>query len=317
MELALHSVSYAGLWPGQAALSLEEFIPHAAQLGYQSVMLVGKRPHLSLLDYDADGRKRLRDLAAAHRIRIACIAGYTDFTAGAERAEIPLAEMQAVHVMELARAARALGADIVRIFTSYERTDVLNHNAAWQRTVAAVRDASRRAADFGVTIGVQNHHDLALHHESLLAFLEEVDQPNCKASFDAWAPALHGLSGSDVAAAVRRMAPHMVHTTVADYVRRPRYRYLPGLTNYTPEDDEVQAVPMGSGFIDYPTFFSTLREAGFEGTVAYEMCSPIRGGGSVQNLDRYARQFLDYMAGHSAAAANGHASTKQLAAASA
>jgi sugar phosphate isomerase/epimerase len=87
-----------------------------------------------------------------------------------------------------------------------------------------------------------------------------------------------------------------VHTTVADYTRRPRFRYLPGgLTNYAREDDEVQAVPMGEGFIDYPAFFGALREAGFHGSIAYEMCSPIRGGGSQENLDRYARRFLSYM----------------------
>ena len=27
MQLALHSVSYAGVWPGQERLTLEEFIP--------------------------------------------------------------------------------------------------------------------------------------------------------------------------------------------------------------------------------------------------------------------------------------------------
>src|SRR5690348_8921629 len=99
--LTLHSVSYAGLWPGQAKLSLEEFVPRAAQLGYQAVMFVGKRPHLSLLDYDADRRKRLRDLVQSNNLTVSSIAGYTDFTAGTERAEIPNAEMQSVHVMEL------------------------------------------------------------------------------------------------------------------------------------------------------------------------------------------------------------------------
>ena len=60
-QLSLHSVSYAGVWRGQARLTLEEFVPRAAALGYRSVMLVGKRPHLSLLDYDAPRRAGLRD----------------------------------------------------------------------------------------------------------------------------------------------------------------------------------------------------------------------------------------------------------------
>ena len=42
-------------------------------------------------------------------------------------------------------------------------------------------------------------------------------------------------------------------------------------------------------------FFAALRESGYQGSVAYEMCSPLRGGGSEANLDRCARRFLEYM----------------------
>ena len=49
MKLSLFSVSYAGLW-GQHRLDLPAFIAKAAQLGYDAVMLMGKRPHLSPLD---------------------------------------------------------------------------------------------------------------------------------------------------------------------------------------------------------------------------------------------------------------------------
>jgi sugar phosphate isomerase/epimerase len=143
-----------------------------------------------------------------------------------------------------------------------------------------------------VTLGVQNHHDTAVHHDSLFELLAEVGEPNCKGMFDAWAPA---LQGEDLAAAVRKMAPYLVHTTVADYVRRPRFRYQPALVNYTREPDAVRAVPMGEGFIDYAAFFAALEEIGYGGSVAYEMCSPLRGGGSEENLDRCARQFLGYM----------------------
>ena len=42
-------MSYAGLW-GQHRLDTVDFIAKAAELGYSSVMLMGKRPHLSPLD---------------------------------------------------------------------------------------------------------------------------------------------------------------------------------------------------------------------------------------------------------------------------
>ena len=67
--------------------------------------------------------------------------------------------------------------------------------------------------------------------------------------------------------------------------------------NFAEQTAWSQAVPMGEGFIDYRAFLGALRAGGFEGTVAYEMCSPLLGGGSIANLDRYARQFLAWLAG--------------------
>ena len=54
----LFSVSYAGLW-GQQTLDLEAFIRKAAKLGYSAVELMGKRPHLSVLDC---GQRELLDI---------------------------------------------------------------------------------------------------------------------------------------------------------------------------------------------------------------------------------------------------------------
>ena len=45
MKLSLFSVSYAGYW-GQRELGLAAFIAKAAELGYEAVMLAGKRPSI-------------------------------------------------------------------------------------------------------------------------------------------------------------------------------------------------------------------------------------------------------------------------------
>lgn len=289
--LALHSVSYAGVWPGQAQLPLAQFIPKAARLGFDAVMLMAKRPHLSLLDMTPSVRKEIKKLADDQGVRVAVIAAYNDFALGAEAPDVPLREMQVHYLGELAKLAADLGCRLVRVFTAFER-EAVPHQAAWGQSVSCLREASRRAADHGVTLGVQNHHDLAVHHDSLADLLAEIGEPNCKACFDAWAPALQGV---DPAAAVARMAPYLVHTTVADYVRRPRFQYVPALVNYVPRPDAVRAVPMGQGFIDYRAFFAALAEIGYGGHVAYEMCSPLEGGGSEANLDRCAAAFVRFM----------------------
>jgi sugar phosphate isomerase/epimerase len=288
MKTCLHTVSYAGGW-GQASLSLEETVDRAATLGFDGVMLMARRPHASVLDMPPS---RVRELAARLErlgLSCACIAGYTNFTADAARPDIPLREMQVDHVAALCRLAQELGCGVVRVFTGYETPD-LAPSRAWGMCVASLRECADRAADLGVTIGVQNHHDIAAGWQAMQEMLAQVDHPHCRACFDAWAPALHG---DDVVAAARQMGPLTVHTTTADYVRLPRYRYEPQLVSYVREPDQTQAVPIGEGFVDNSGFLTALSQTGYRGYVGYEMCSPLRGGGGIQNLDRCAQAFLD------------------------
>lgn len=291
LKPVLHSVSYSGAWHGQARLPLDDFLVKASSLGFAGVMLMAKRPHLSVLDFNADRLKQLRETLDRLSLECSVIAGYTNFSADAEHPEVPQREIQIAHVTDLARMAQALGATVVRVFTAYEHPR-LGHGALLPVLVDALRECAKRASDFGVTIGIQNHHDCGVHYTTLLDLLEEINEPNCKASFDAWAPA---LQGEDYLAAARVMASRTCHTTVADYQLRPRYAYNNTLVNYEAQTPYVQAVPMGDGFIDYRGFFQTLVEHGYRGAVAYEMCSPLKGGGSLENLDRYAKRFIEYL----------------------
>lgn len=285
----LHSVSYSGSW-GQASLTLDEFLDKAADLGFDGVLLMAKRPHLSLLDWGQAERRQLRGRLETRGLKPVCVAGYNNFTAGLEHKDCPNLEIQVHHVTELAKMAHDLGGDLVRLFTGYEH-NAADYGTQWRLVVRALKECARRAADLGVTIGVQNHHDIACGFEAQRDLIDAVGEPNCRALFDAWAPALHG---ADIVSAARTMAPITVHTTIANYQKRPRYRYEPAVVNYVPLPPAMQAVPVDEGFIDYPSFLSALVEGGFRGSVAYEICSPVYGGGSIENLDRYCRRFLDF-----------------------
>lgn len=290
MKLGLFSVGYAGYW-GQRQLPLPEFIAKAATLGYDSVMLAGKRPHLSPLDADAELVASVRAALEQHSIACGVVAGYTDLSP-ASAAEVPYLEMQIAYVETLARLATVLGAPVVRVFTAYE---VAGHSpyAIWNGVVRALREMCDRAAAHGVTVAVQNHHDLGVHSDVLLEVLHDVDRPNCKIGFDAWSPALRG---EDLYTCAKKMAPHTAITTSADYVRLPRFHYRPELINYErAEPDLVRAVKFGTGFIDYSAFFHGLMEGGFDGYANYEMCSPIRGGGTIENLDAYSAHYVEWM----------------------
>jgi sugar phosphate isomerase/epimerase len=286
----LFSVSYSGSW-GQAKLSVEDFVDHAADLGFEGVMLGAKRPHLSLLDCDDKARATLRRQLESRGLRTICVAGYNNFTADLEHAEIPLREIQVHYVTELARLAQDIGGNLVRIFTGYEHP-AATYMAQWNLVVDTLKECAQRAAAFGVTLGVQNHHDIAVDYRSQFDLIRAVNEPNCKALFDAWAPA---LQGTDLVEAARCMAPVTAHTTIANYQKRPRFVYEPDVINYRPQTPYSQAVPIEEGFIDYRAFLGALIAGGFSGSVAYEMCSPILGGGSIENLDRYAGLFLKFI----------------------
>ncbi len=293
MQLGLFSISYGGLW-GQATLDLRAFIRRAAELGYDAVMLAGKRPHLSPLDADDGVIAALKDELQTAEIKCAVVAAYTDLTP-ASAAEVPYLEMQIAYVESLARLGAKLGANVVRVFTAYTNPATSPHTA-WQRAGTTLREMCDRAAAHGMTIAIQNHHDLAVHTTALLELLYDIDRPNCRLGFDAWSPALRGESLYEAA---RLAAPHTAITTNADYIRLPQYRYRPDLVNYEAVGpDLVRAVPFGNGFIDYDAFFRGLRDGGFDGLATYEMCSPIRGGGSLENLDQYARTYVRWMGEH-------------------
>jgi sugar phosphate isomerase/epimerase len=294
IKTCLHSVSYAGVWRGHAKLSVDEFLDKAKQLGFEGVMLMAKKPHVSPMDYDKAARKALRHKIEDLGLDLVCLAGYTDFTAGIDKAGIPNAEIQAAYVGELAKLASDLGTDMVRVFTGYERPGV-PFDDQYALVVEGLKLAGQKAAEYGVTLAVQNHHDIASHHDMMHWLLEEVNLPNVKVAFDPWTPTLQGLSPEQIRDAVVKLKPYIVHTTAAQYVRLPRFHYEDSLINFVPEKTLIRAVPMDRGIVDYKTFINALKEIGYKGYIGYEMCAVLEGGGDIENLDRTAKMFLDYV----------------------
>jgi sugar phosphate isomerase/epimerase len=275
-------------------LTVDEFLVKAKELGFDGIMLVAKRPHVSLLDYDDTARKNLRERIKELGLELVCIAGYNDFTAGVDRAGVPHVEIQAIYIGELARLARDLGTNMVRIYTGYERPD-LSYDKQYAMVVEGLQMAGKIAAKYGVTLAIQNHHDIALHHDAMKWLIDEVNLPNVKAAFDCWSPTMQGLSSEELKKAIYTMKPYIVHTTVADYEKLPRFRYEGAQVNYVPLLPENRLVNVGEGYLDYKTFINTLKEIGYQGYIGYEMCAVLKGGGSVENLDKSAKAFLEYV----------------------
>lgn len=294
VKTALHSIGYSGLWRGQAALTVDEFLVKAKTLGYDGVMLMAKKPHLSILDYDKEARAKLKKRIADLGLELVGLAGYSDFTTGLDKVGIPHTEIQAAYVGQMAELARDLGTDVIRIFTGYERPGT-PYDKQYALVVEGLRYAAKEAAKYGVTLVVQNHHDIALHPEAMYWLMKEVDMPNVVCGWDAWSPNLMGMTKEEVKQSIYTMKPYLAMTIAADYVAMPRYRYENHLTNYVAETPVMRATQMGKGVIDYDTFFTTLKEIGYRGYLIYEMCEVLEGGGTIENLDHTAKEFLKYV----------------------
>ncbi len=288
----LFSVSYAGLW-GQAELTLEDTIAKAAELGFEGILFMGKRPHLGPLEADEGRLAQLKARLRSWGMEAIGVAAYNDFLLPAA-AEVPVDEMQLSYIEGCCRAAAFLEGPVVRVFTAYEHSPSAAANIApndgRRKVVELLRACGERAARYGVTLAVQNHHDLAVDTGELELLLCEVGLANVRAGYDAWSPYLRG---EDICAAAERMGRHTALTIAANYRRFRRYRYEPQLVNYQRcEPDMVRATFTSQGEIDYPAFLRALRAGGYNGWVVYEMCSPLIEGSSQEVLDAAARDFL-------------------------
>ena len=82
-------------------------------------------------------------------------------------------EIQAIYVGEVAKLAHDLGTDMVRIFTGCERKGVA-YDKQYGMVVEGLKLAGKRAAEYGVTLAVQNHHDIGVGHNEMYWLLRSV-----------------------------------------------------------------------------------------------------------------------------------------------
>jgi sugar phosphate isomerase/epimerase len=291
MKFILHSVSYSSTWKGQTALSLDAFIDKAKTLGFDGIELMAKRPHASPIDLDGDGRKRVRERIQSKGLELPCIAGYQDFSTDLDHPDMPRLEKELLYLRETVRLAHDLGCNIVRIYSGFLRPDI-PYMDQWKWCVDYIREGAQFAENHGVFLALQNHSEITVHHLDVLQMIKEIGSPAMKVALDA--PYVL-RTGAPVDQAVEDVGSLIVYSTTSDHIRRPISLHLApstfkmsGYYNLT----RNIAVPIGEGEVDYPAFFKALRKIGYEDYLAYEICSPIQGGGSEENLDRCAKQSL-------------------------
>jgi len=139
-------------------------------------------------------------MAAGEGIEIYAVAGNNDFSS-------PICEhreAQIVYLRELIRMAADFGAPAVRVFLAWpgvtkhpqiasytlarniwEHTHALTTSADdWSRCRDALAECVRYAADYGVTLALQNHAPIVTSYKDVLRMIRQVNSPHLKACLD-------------------------------------------------------------------------------------------------------------------------------------
>jgi len=285
MKVALHSVGYSGCWGGETVLTLNRFVRKAKELDFDGVELMGKRPHLSPLDFDSGKRLALKEEIASLGLELPCIASYHDFSRSLDHPDMARVEKELVYLKEVLQMAVDLECPLVRVYSGYLYPGV-EYEKQWDSCVKALKEACSLAEEYGIRLGLQNHSPVTSFVDEVLRLVDDVGSPYLKVVLDA---PLLTERGEDLRRAVLKCGGLIAHTHTSDF----RYVYGREIGDFF-TFRRVMAVPLGKGVVDYPTFIGALREVGYEGYLSYEMCSRLEGGSSESNLDRLAKAALEY-----------------------
>lgn len=307
MKFALLSVTYGGLFYSGNALSLEDQIHKAKQLGFEGLAIETKRPVASPIDLSRADRQRIRSLADDEGIALCALESMSNFTSRyMEERENNLVMMRAV--LEL---ARDLKVDKVKVFAAwpglvndeeaiavyaqYERGNYYKRLypadlRRWQRAVEGIREVADWAADMGITLLLQNHAPvLTPGYEDVLAMTREIDRKNVKICLDV--PLFYDRQSDEyVREAVRCCKDLMAYTHYG------AWNFSEGKKGEVVQDP----APSFGGRINYESFLDELAMTGYDGYLTSEYCLPALRNHSVagiEEVDRGTRLALKYMKG--------------------
>ena len=281
MRIGLHTITYAGLFYDGPAMTLEEQIHKAAEYGFESVEVMAKRPVASPFDMPEGRCAACRELAAEKGLDLDFVAGYIDLG----RPDRVDRERELVWARETFRMARDLGGKYVRVYAGGEKIhDGATVRQQWDWCVEGLRALEPVAADLGVNMALEIHTGAAQTVDALADMLEQVDDPNVLVVLD---PPLLAFRGEDAAESYQMVSEvtRIVHAHIGDFKRMPplvKYAAVPGLAAEYIE--RLQACPLGEGIVELERFMRVAHAGGFDGTLAFEVCTPFHVHHKVPSL---------------------------------
>ena len=305
MKFALLTVTYSGLFYSGKALSIEQQIFKAKQLGFEGLAIETKRPIASPLDLNKATRLRIKEVASDQGVELCAIESMSNFCSRhSEERENNLAMMQQVLAL-----AHDLGVGMVKIFAAwpgiiddeeaiamyaqYEKGNYFKplnplDLKIWNRAINGIREVAAWAEDLGITLVLQNHAPvLRPGYEDALSMMKEVDRKNVKLCIDV--PLFSDRQKNEyVKEAVRNCGEDLVYTHY-------------GAWNFMEkENGEIvqEPAPHHGGRINYETFTEALVDINYNGYLVSEYCLPLIKNhkiAGVEEVDRATIMSMRYM----------------------
>jgi sugar phosphate isomerase/epimerase len=311
MKLGLYSITYGGVWYKGRALTMEEVLERAKRFGFQGVEIDGKRPHGFPLDWDADRRRKIRELAKSMGLEIVGVAGNNNFVSPYDEDR----EMELLMLAEQIRLCADLGGSVVRVFMTWNKVtrdldgsgnyDIpikyslrgIGPDATmirrWRWARECLTEGAAIAKKHGVTLALQNHHPFLMHPvrtwHDMLEMVSEVGSDSLQCSLDVGL--LPDQSDEAVARAVketgaREVITHCFGEWTRDERGRVQMRDLRG-TDWP--------------CINYPAFVKALKGIGYDGFLDFEYCHNVldtkHNMMGIEQVDEQAQLAVEYFKG--------------------
>lgn len=187
-------------------MDMFRFLDTCRELGLDGVAIHADSLKSTERPYLKEVRTRCLDLG----LSISCYCVSTDFASSAEIVPAQIEKARAA-----IEAGMFLGAPLVRVFVGAAASPE-QRNAAFERSVAALRKTAEIGAELGMPVALQNHSGLTSTGDDMLQFHQRVDHPNFRLVMDTGhfagrqgpnGPFIKGLTYDDYYRSLEQVAP--------------------------------------------------------------------------------------------------------------
>ena len=285
-KVGLYSITFLGVWYKGNALTLDEMILKARDLGFDGIEIDGKRPHGNPLDMPTARCKALKDKANDVGLEIYAVSANNDFSSPVPEHR----ECQIVYLRELMRMTSDLGVKPLRVFLGWPGVTLHPEGGSydiaygiwkhahlmfepeqiWDWCREGLIESAKYAGDFGVTLALQNHKPVINDWKDMMRMIKEVDSPNLKACLDA--PIMDDKSPENMMEAAQAVKDLQVLTHFGGEFGKDASGRIKDI-----QENHLSATGEPEIKVEnyYPHFIKAMKSIGYDGWYSYELCHPL------------------------------------------